>query len=700
MIVIRFLVLLLACILPPTGEAQWQLLSRKEGADVHKIYSSPSGAVYVQLASGMKIFRSYDGGISWVELSLPVSGGIGYFAPCADTLGLEALVFVTKNTFYRSTDYGRSWQEIAPPLLLSPEENIVDLIGTRFGKLVILVQTATGVAVAISRDQGNTASRVGELPAGTWHVYQAHDSSLYCYGNGLYHIDWHRLSIQRRSSAQFEALCSAQEYSGGAVELWAAQNAALVRSTDRGNTWVNAMTGILTPLATPLLISTHSGTLFCLTQNSSGDSTYVYRRFAGGAAWSLVARGAFRAKDAIALPNGTLLVATQRGVFSSEESGVFWSNSSSGIQGIGLVCAAYEPSGLLIAVGTTGELYRSVNHGLSWTTVASFPGNTTVTDILIAPLGTIVVGTSNGLWWSIDGGAQFQRCSTTSGPITEPIVSVAAFKGALVAATSGGAYMTLDNRTWTAVSVPLPINETIVAVRANDSIAVIATTRSIHGVERLVPLSLRTFGTLGGTILRCDIADDGTIGVMYDSSGTIVYARLSRDGSSRTIVPLPRMVLQGFALTRGGHAWIAGKELNGCYSISRQGITAIHDTTIPEPVLFLRRQRSGDLLAATAYGAVYRMAADSILSVESGDLNGVTIAPNPVRNALVVSSNSVDTIFECSLVGPWGETIASVVPMLGSPVVVLNVESVPSGWYFVRVRTMHGTFTKPVVIVR
>lgn len=73
-------VTLLAAVLTAALSAQWQMLARIDGADVGRLYQSPSGVLYVQLASGMKIFRSYDGGILWSPLELPSAANQAGFA--------------------------------------------------------------------------------------------------------------------------------------------------------------------------------------------------------------------------------------------------------------------------------------------------------------------------------------------------------------------------------------------------------------------------------------------------------------------------------------------------------------------------------------------------------------------------------------------------------------------------------------------
>lgn len=93
----------------------------------------------------------------------------------------------------------------------------------------------------------------------------------------------------------------------------------------------------------------------------SGDSTMIYRRVSGVQTWSLAGTQAFAARDAAATQSGTLLVTTPDGVFSSEENGMFWSNSSSGIQGVGSSVQPFNRlQRLLLLAPVAGSIAQSM----------------------------------------------------------------------------------------------------------------------------------------------------------------------------------------------------------------------------------------------------------------------------------------------------------------------------------------------------
>lgn len=691
--------MVVALTFPHLTFAQWQLWTRLEGADVSRFYVSPSGVLYVQLSSGMKIFRSFDGGISWTELILPRSNSNGLLAPCTDSLGLEALIFIADRTFYRSRDHGLSWQEISTPEGLIPTEEILTIAAGRFGEMLIATRSTRGVKLYISRDQAASALQLGEIPAGTWQFYQAHDSAFYCYGNGLYRIDWQRRAIVECSNELYQRLCSSQEYSGAPVIFWAVRGSTVIRSTDGGKHWNEAGMGLPPLDASALLVSGREGTIFCLVR-SSGDSTAIYRRFAATAGWTLVSRQRFVANDVTDTFSGTLLAATPQGVFRSEESGLFWSNSSSGIQGIGVSCAAFDPTTALVATTTSGEIFRSLNTGISWTPSATLPAGTVVTDAYVRAPNNVLIATSTGLWCSVDAGTRFTQCSTASGAITQPIVGVAWFGGMFIAISSEIAYTSADAMLWTAIPLPIQSREKIVRLRTSDSLAIIATTHSILAVERLFPPALRTVITLRATIRDCDIANDGTIGIVADSNNAWYYLRYRDNGAMEIAIPLPATEFRSLALSHGGRAFIAiTNDTATLYTIGRIDRQATSDTTITEPVFYLRRQHNGELLATTAYGAIYRMAKDSILSSAIQASRRLVLVPNPASEEVRIVSAD-EGIQHIRIYDLQGRVVLDH-PCPALPIeAMVKLHTLPAGYYIVRIQTLSSTTVNPIIVGR
>jgi hypothetical protein len=253
---------------------------------------------------------------------------------------------------------------------------------------------------------------------------------------------------------------------------------------------------------------------------------------------------------------------------------------------------------------------------------------------------------------------------------------------------------------WIEVSFSLPGTEHIVRMRSNDSVAILATTRSIIAVESITPPSYRTIASLEGTIIDCDIAQDGSLGVVLTtSSGELAYQRYRLDGTRETHVALPARSLRAMALSRGGNGWIAANGTLHLYTIGRQGTTVQTDTSIAELVLSIRRQPTGDLLATTADGGIYRAPADSILSVETVQLHMVETFPNPASDAVEFRATT-SAITEVAIYDVCGRCVAR--EQFSNPTSIARVKlpTIAPGYYTARIHTIDGTSVQPLVIVR
>ncbi len=684
-------------LLTSTVFSQWEFVARKDGADVSALYKSPSGTLYAQLTSGAKIFRSYDGGIQWNLLELPSTEGGIQFAPCVDSLGIEALTVLAGRTLFRSTDDGISWHELFTPQGMLPNEELVDIRDLRFGPLVLITSSSNGAGLYISRDNGNSAIRLGDLPRTRWHFFQAQDSAIYCYSDsGLYRVQIHPPQTIRLSSDPYYSLTSSQEYQGAPVVLWAIRGTLIVRSTTGGTQWDNAMMGLQTLLSGSILLGGREGSVFAFVRDSSGG-TRIYKRYAGAASWSLISTQQFNVRDAITTLSGTILVATADGVFLSEENGMFWSNSSSGIQGIGLECAAHLPPSFLVAISTSGQIYRSLNGGMSWASSGTLPLGTRATDAGFKR-PAIVIGTRNGLWCSLDQGISFSQCSTATNAISDAISSIAHIGDFIAASGTQNIYVSSDGVSWTTVVLPLPPQQSLRMLRSADTMAVISTEHTLLRIESITPLSLRTIATSGGTIQQHDIAADGTIGVIVDSAGSRYYQRFNSSGRLEVTIPLPSYEIQTMALSRGGTAYIAPMGSNYLYVVGRTQSTLTLDSSIDEPVLYLRRQENHDLIATTAYGAIYRVARDSILSTPVPTHSEVMIAPTPAAEQITITApTDIEWVTIYSLSGTIVKAQQCTYPLKQMRV---DVGMLGSGYFIVVIHTRSGTTVQPLVIVR
>jgi len=133
----------------------------------------------------------------------------------------------------------------------------------------------------------------------------------------------------------------------------------------------------------------------------------LYASDDGGAAWTLVSNDVPPGTAAfVELPDGTLLIAaTDQGLLRSEDGGVTWVPSRSGID-IGVIFTVRaSASGDKLYAGTDHGVYASTNEGKTWTATA-------LDDIWAITIGIdpanpdhiLVLNTEGRLFRSMDGG--------------------------------------------------------------------------------------------------------------------------------------------------------------------------------------------------------------------------------------------------------------------------------------------------------
>ena len=161
-------------------------------------------------------------------------------------------------------------------------------------------------------------------------------------------------------------------------------------------------------------------------------------------------------------------------LFKSSDAGVTWASISNGIPAIGVTDLAIDPTNTNILYALTGDgdqaiyhpysagLYKSTNGGASWnpTGLTYVQGNYVgLTCIIIHPTSpnTILVGGTNGIRRSTDGGATFTQTSTQS---TQNLVFKSGDPNIVFAGSkyNGVLLRSVDNgTTWTQITAGLPV---------------------------------------------------------------------------------------------------------------------------------------------------------------------------------------------------------------------------------------------------
>ena len=187
------------------------------------------------------------------------------------------------------------------------------------------------------------------------------------------------------------------------------------------------------------------------------------------------------------------------GVLSSADEGATWSASS--LRGMVFAIAAAGGGAFAIREDAGGLSLNRTDDGSTWVPVAALPAQAgTHAFAMIAELGALIVGTSNGLWRSTDGGQTWQKDPGLDGPV-QYLAPLGATGGVAADVTTGpqsGVYSSGNAGAWTRAGA----------------------------AERLNPLSGGRVALLGGTPATATILDASTITSMPVPPGTLRIADL------------------------------------------------------------------------------------------------------------------------------------------------------------------------------
>jgi len=301
------------------------------------------------------------------------------------------------------------------------------------------------------------------------------------------------------------------------------QGAGILRSSDGGNLWIPANTGL----------TVHRGRIYISSLVMMGDTLYatsgdIFRLTDGGKSWQQVTRFEDKSVQVLLAMGNTLYAGTiPSGILRSEDGGNSWIPVNNGLANLHI--RELVAMGTTLYAGTKDGVFRSRDRGDSWTSINAglvAPRNNPeaiikaqieagvnpvpVSKFMIkrrvdssAVLGnTLYMGMVNGLFRSVDEGNSWTRIGSES---LKHSVSALAMSGTtLYAGTFGGGVFrsTDEGDSWTEINTGL-------------------TNRLIHSLL-VVSESTLYAGTSGGGVFRLVDGEDSWIDINNGLTNTIV----------------------------------------------------------------------------------------------------------------------------------------------------------------------------------
>lgn len=397
------------------GGASWAAINtgHTPQQDVGSIVISPNFAADRTLFTGCPSwqgFKSTNGGDSWTMYQFNIdyldegnriNPDVWAMAISPNFATDHALFVGTFGTgVLKSTDGGATWS-IARRGMMAQRMTAL-AVSPNFAADRTVYSASGGPGIFASTDGGLT-----------WHNRNAQTFSL---------LDTYTLAISPNFAADRTL------FAGNHMGMGNGRN-GIARTTDGGLSWSNPETGLENKNVRALAISPNyagdrtvfAGTL-CKDFPTCTDPyvTGVFKSTDGGNTWARALTGLPR-KGIYSLAVSPNYTADQTlfagmwegGVYKSSNGGAGWSNASTGLGNLRVWAVALSPAfgtDQTLFAGTDGGLYRSTNGGASWTALTNTIGSRRIMSIAIssefAGDRTLYVGSNNGgVFRSTDGGA-------------------------------------------------------------------------------------------------------------------------------------------------------------------------------------------------------------------------------------------------------------------------------------------------------
>jgi photosystem II stability/assembly factor-like uncharacterized protein len=236
----------------------------------------------------------------------------------------------------------------------------------------------------------------------------------------------------------------------------------LIYSVDGGTTWVTASITGIGATAEPRFIDIAGDVLFVGTSLTTLFYARINKDTGIPGAWSTVT-----------------LPITMNDVYVQSPSTIFFCAAAGAVYKTGDIAAAPtlidngatdnllrisgDGTGVVVAVGAAGRVYRTLNNGLTWATIVA-PANTSLNAVQVLSDNDIWVGGADGILYHTKNGVSWLSAYTTGGAINDLLfatreaiwLSYAASSVAhLVTSLDGGATYALDSATSRIINWPV-----------------------------------------------------------------------------------------------------------------------------------------------------------------------------------------------------------------------------------------------------
>jgi hypothetical protein len=709
------LAVLLAAVMVMGGEspAQWVQTAGPEGGAVTLLsVTSTNGHIFAGTRGG--IYRSEDGGASWVWANDGIPGSYGVTALYADAGNVYAYGASPASLyqFYHSTDEGASWtlkSSSGLPTLASIAclaKNGTDLLAGVSGLL-------GGSGVYKSTDNGGSWTITSTGLPSTFYpgAFGLFGGSIYAGGHinattkGAYRstdggANWSAVNTNFPSSAGVTAFAGI-----GSTVYASTLTGGVFKTTDNGANWTK-----ISP-SQPVLIVGATALAATASNLYIGTGGWIYKTDETATAWDTVTvglppRNAGTSTYALALSGSTLIASCSNlGAWRSTDGGASWTKACAGIRAAKMWGLMADGTSLYASGVETG-FFRSGDDGNSWTEINAGVDLRNNGYYGFARSGSTLLGGSGiGAFQSSNGGDSWQLPSTDlTGPVYGMVVDAgsvyASGQGFVAQSTNGGV-------NWTTLSTGFSPIQAVFSLLKNGQIMLTAT--STGGIKRSTDGGASWTATVSGLPAIGAYRALERIGTTYFIAyGGGVY-RSTNDGANWS--------LSNAGVTGGASALHAvGTDL---YVGTNQGIYRSTDlgsswsgvnTGLPAlPAVMAFASNGTFLFAGLDPNSVWRRPLSQLTDVASatpappGVFGLDQNYPNPFNPTTTIGFTVGSSPVRLAVYDLLGREVALLVDgekSPGSHAVTWNAAGFPSGVYFCRLTSGTSSQSKRIVLMK
>ena len=448
-----------------------------------------------------------------------------------------------------------------------------------------------------------------------------------------------------------------------------------------------------------------------------------------GTNWSLVSNGLVGNIYGLAVKGIDVYVGASAGaVFQSANNGTNWTNTSTGLPAYDV--RAITVVGNDIYAGDNG-VYKSTNNGLLWSSITSW--NATVVSIAVSGTTILAATLSNGIYMSVNGGSSWNTINTG---LPSQVNSVIIYGTTFLAGTNTGLYISTNSGgSWSVTNVPDAISS--FTVIGNNLFAASSSGAGVfQSINGGTVWSTMNSGLTNLTVYS--LAHNATY--LFAGTTGYVWRRLISEVfiCTPTSANITQNSCNSYTSPSGNYTWTtSGIHLDtipnagGCdstltinltintvnNSVTQNGFILSANATTATNYQWLNCNNNFAIISGatnqtftatangnyavevTQNGCIDTSACYTITGVGINEIttsNNFQLFPNPTADVVTVQLHSSCSNYTIEISNTLGEVVQSAEFKVQS-VATLNLQSLPSGIYFIKVKSDKWSEVKRVV---